>query len=249
MRIFSMPDKWEYPWFAAWDLAFHCISLVMVDVVFAKEQLWLLLFDQFLHPSGQIPAYEWEFGDVNPPIQAWAALEIFSYEAKKYKRKDFSFLEKCFHKMLLNFSWWVNKIDVKGSNIFEGGFLGLDNITVIDRSKKLENGALLDQSDGSGWMGMFCLNMMRIALILSEKNTNYESLAIKFFEHYVYIAAAMRKGYWRSYDMWDAEDGWFYSYLTYPDKDPLALKVRSIVGIIPFFSHEVIYEDSLKKNT
>jgi len=247
MRIFSMPDKWEYPWFAAWDLAFQSLAFLPLDIEFAKMQIWQLLFDQFLHPNGQVPAYEWEFGDVNPPIQAFTALKIFNYEKDKNKKADYRFLEKCFHKMLLNFSWWVNKVDVNGNNVFEGGFLGLDNITVIDRSKKLPDGALLDQTDGSGWMGMFCLNMMKIALILSDKNSIYESLATKFFEHYVYIGAAMRKGNWRNYDTWDEVDGWFYSSINYQDNKRVKLKIRSLVGIIPFFAHDFISKTDLEK--
>lgn len=247
MRIFSMPDKWEYPWFAAWDLAFQCTTLSIIDPNFAKEQLWLLLFDQFQHPNGQIPAYEWNFSDVNPPVQAWAALKIFQTEKEKYGTEDLDFLEKCFHKLLLNFAWWVNKIDSEGNNIFEGGFLGLDNIAIIDRSIKLPGVEVLDQADGSGWMAMFCLNLMRISLVLSKKDPIYESLATKFFEHYVYIAAALRKGYWRNYDMWDEEDSFFYSVLRYSDHKYTQIRLRSLVGIIPFFATEVLCDEEIKK--
>lgn len=244
-RVLSMPDKWEYPWFAAWDLAFHCVNFAIIDPYFAKEQLWFLLFDQFLHPNGQIPAYEWEFSDVNPPVQAWAALKIIEIEKKNTGKVDIIFLEKCFHKLLLNFSWWVNKVDSNGHNVFEGGFLGLDNITVLDRSAKMPGGGILDQVDGSGWMAMFCLNLMRIALILSEANNVYESLATKFFEHFIYIAAAMRKGYWRGYDLFD--DGFFYSVLHYPDNTTKQLKIRSLEGVIPLFAAEVLKDEEIKK--
>ncbi|HET6648049.1 MAG TPA: hypothetical protein VFH01_12040, partial [Pyrinomonadaceae bacterium] len=187
MRVLSMPDKWEYPWFAAWDLAFHCVPLALVDPEFAKEQLWLLLFEQFQHPNGQIPAYEWEFSDLNPPVHAWAVWRVYNMDRIRSGKADREFLEKCFHKLLINFAWWVNKVDSEGNNIFEGGFLGLDNITVIDRSHELPRGAKLEQSDATGWMGSFCLYLMRIALELAKENSVYESLATKFFQHYVYV--------------------------------------------------------------
>ncbi len=241
-RILSMPDKWEYPWFASWDLAFQAVTFALVDPDFAKKQIWLLLFDQFLHPNGQIPAYEWEFSDVNPPVQAWAALKIFHRIDGK---EDFEFLEKVFHRLLLNFSWWINVVDKEGKNVFEGGFLGLDNITIIDRSVKNEMGDL-DEADGAGWMAMFCLNLMKISLILSRKNKNYEQLATKFFEHYVYIAAALRKGYWRGYDMLDSEDTFFYSVIRKKDGSHEQLRVRSVVGIIPIFATEIIAEEEIE---
>ena len=169
MRVMSMPDKWEYPWFAAWDLAFHCVPLARIDPEFAKEQLWLLLFEQFQHPNGQIPAYEWEFSDLNPPVHAWSVWRIYNMDRIQTGKADRMFLEKCFHKLLINFAWWVNKVDSEGNNVFEGGFLGLDNITVLDRSHELPNGATLEQSDATGWMGMFCLNLMRIALELARR--------------------------------------------------------------------------------
>lgn len=244
-RILSMPDKWEYPWFAAWDLAFHCLTFSLVDISFAKEQLWFLLFDQFLHPNGQVPAYEWEFSDVNPPVQGWACLHLFEIERKRYGVEDLSYLEKCFHKLLLNFSWWINKVDPNGRNIFEGGFLGLDNITVIDRSSKLPEGALLDQVDGAGWMATFCLNLMKIALYIAKKNPVYESLATKFFEHFVYIAAAMREGYWRDYDLFDQEDGFFYSVMKTADQKSTKLKIRSLEGIVPLYAVAIIDEEEL----
>lgn len=246
MRVISMPDKWEYPWFAAWDLTFHTLVFSMVDIDFAKHQLWLLLFDQFQHPNGAIPAYEWEFSDVNPPVQAWAALKIFEYEKKKTGQGDYAFLEKCFHKLLLNFAWWINKVDSLGNNIFEGGFLGMDNVGFADRSQKLPTGYLLDQADGAGWMSLLCLNLMRISLILAKKNPNYEGLGIKFFQHFIYVTAAMRKGYWRPYDMWNHKDGFFYSYLRKPDGGFTMIPVRSLVGIIPFFACDVWDEEELK---
>ncbi len=247
MRILSMPDKWEYPWFAAWDLTFHALSFAPIDLQFAKQQLWLLLLDQFQHPNGAIPAYEWEFSDVNPPVQAWAALRLFEYEKKKDGVGDYPFLEKCFHKLLLNFAWWVNKIDSLGNNIFEGGFLGMDNIGFGDRSQKLPEGFLLDQSDGAGWISLLCLNLMRISLTLAKKNPIYESLGIKFFQHFIYVTAAMRKGYWRSYDMWNEKDGFFYSHLRHPDGQSEIIPVRSLVGIVPFFACDVWDEDELKQ--
>jgi hypothetical protein len=247
MRIFSMPDKWEYPWFAAWDLTFQSLAYLLIDIEFAKYQLWLLLFDQFQHPNGAVPAYEWEFNDVNPPVQAWAALKIFEFEKKKYNREDFDFLEKCFHKLLLNFAWWVNKVDSHGNNVFEGGFLGMDNIGFLDRSEKLPEGCCIDQADGSGWVSLLCLNLMRIALTLAKKNPIYEGLGIKFFHHFIYTTAAMRKGYWRKYDMWDKEDAFFYSFIKNPDGEVEKLRVRSSVGIIPFFACDVWDEEELKQ--
>jgi hypothetical protein len=247
MRILSMPDKWEYPWFAAWDQAFHSVSWALIDIEFAKDQLWLLLFDQFQHPNGQIPAYEWEFSDMNPPIQAWACLKIFQMEYEQFKKKDFVFLEKCLHKLLMNFSWWVNKVDSEGNNVFEGGFLGLDNITVLDRSMKLPSGIKLQQSDGTGWMAFFCLNLMRISMELSSENKVYESLATKFFEHYVYIAHAMRRRGERDYELWSEKDGFFYDVLTYPDGNFSKFRVRSLVGIIPLYAVDYISEEELKK--
>lgn len=246
-RIFSMPDKWEFPWFAAWDLTFHSLTFALIDLDFAKHQLWLLLFDQFQHPNGAIPAYEWEFSDVNPPVQAWAVLKMFELEKEKFGKEDYSFLERCFHKLLLNFSWWVNKVDSLGNNVFEGGFLGMDNIGFADRSQKLPPGYLVDQADGAGWMSILCLNLMRIALTLAKKNPIYESLAIKFFQHFIYVTAAMRKGYWRHYDMWNEQDGFFYSHLRYPDGHTDEIKIRSLVGIIPFFACDVWDENELKQ--
>jgi hypothetical protein len=238
MRILSMPDKWEYPWFAAWDLAFHCTPLALVDQAFAKEQMWLLLFEQFQHPSGQLPAYEWEFSDLNPPVHAWAVWRVYNMDRIRNGKADREFLEKCFHKLLINFAWWINKVDRSGNNVFEGGFLGLDNITVIDRSEPLPAGAVLEQSDATGWMGMFCLNLMRIALELAKENRVYEALATKFFQHYIYVGAAMKKMGGRRYALWDEEDGFFYDVLTYPDGSYEKFRVRSLVGLIPLYAIE-----------
>ncbi len=242
MRVLSMPDKWEYPWFAAWDLAFHTVPLALVDAEFAKEQLWLMLFEQFQHPNGQIPAYEWEFSDMNPPVHAWAVWRVYNMDRLRSGKADRAFLEKCFHKLLINFAWWVNKVDGEGNNVFEGGFLGLDNITVIDRSEPLPNGARLEQSDATGWMGMFCLNLMRIALELARENKVYESLATKFFQHYVYIGAAMKNMGGREYQLWDERDGFFYDVLRYADGSFHKFRVRSLVGIIPIFAVERLEE-------
>ena len=238
MRIMSMPDKWEYPWFASWDLAFHCVALALVDIDFAKEQLWLMLFEQFQHPNGQIPAYEWEFSDLNPPVQAWGAWRIYSWEKRRTGKKDRVFLEKCFHKLLLNFTWWINRVDSEGNNLFEGGFLGLDNITVLDRSTKLPNGVILEQSDATGWMGFFALTMMRMALELAHEDKVYEGLATKFFQHYVYVGAAMKHMGGREYSLWDEDDGFFYDVLRYPDGSFHKFRVRSLVGVIPIYAIE-----------
>jgi hypothetical protein len=237
MRILSMPDTWEYPWFAAWDLAFHAVTFALIDANFAKEQLWLLLFEQFQHPSGQIPAYEWEFSDLNPPVQAWAIWRVYNMDRIRSGKADIAFLEKCFHKLLLNFTWWINKVDREGNNVFEGGFLGLDNITLFDRSSRLPGDAVLEQSDATGWMGMFTLVMMRIALELSKTNSVYEGLATKFFEHYVYIGAAMKM---RRHDrtLWDDQDGFFYDLLRFPDGKAIPFRVRSLVGLIPLYAIE-----------
>ena len=246
MRILSMPDKWEYPWFAAWDLAFHTVTLALIDPEFAKEQLWLFLFEQFQHPNGQIPAYEWEFSDLNPPVHPWAVWRVYNMDRIRSGKADRPFLERCFHKLLINFAWWVNRVDSEGNNIFEGGFLGLDNITVIDRSDEMPGGAKLEQSDGTGWMGMFCLNMMRIALELAKENHVYESAATKFFQHYVYIAAAMKKMGSYNYQLWDEEDGFFYDVLRYPNGAFHKFRLRSLVGLIPLYAIERLEENWIK---
>lgn len=238
MRVLSMPDAWEYPWFAAWDLAFHTVAIALIDAEFAKDQLLVMLFEQFQHPNGQIPAYEWEFSDLNPPVHAWAVWRVYNMDRIRAGRPDHGFLERCFHKLLINFAWWINKVDSSGNNIFEGGFLGLDNITLFDRSKKLPGGAVLEQSDATGWMGFFCLNMMRIALELAKENKTYEGLATKFFQHFVYVAAAMKHMGGRDYNLWDETDGFFYDVLRYPDGHFEKLRVRSLVGLIPLFAVE-----------
>jgi hypothetical protein len=245
MRILSMPDKWEYPWFAAWDLAFHCVAIALVDPVFAKENLWVLLFEQFQHPNGQIPAYEWEFSDLNPPVHAWGCWRVYNIEKERTGKGDREFLEKCFQKLLINFAWWVNKVDSQGMNVFEGGFLGLDNITVVDRSERLPDGAILEQSDATGWMGFFCLHMMRMAIELAAENRVYEGMATKFFEHFIYIGGAMKKMGGRDYQLWDEEDGFFYDVLRYRDGTFHKFEVRSLVGLIPLFAIEVLEEDKI----
>jgi hypothetical protein len=245
MRILSMPDKWEYPWFAAWDLAFHCVAIGLVDPAFAKDNLWELLFEQFQHPNGQIPAYEWEFSDLNPPVHAWACWRVYNLEKERSGSADTAFLEKCFQKLLINFAWWVNKVDSQGLNVFEGGFLGLDNITVVDRSEKLPDGAILEQSDATGWMGFFCLHMMRIAIELARSNPVYESMATKFFEHFIYIGGAMKRMGGRGYQLWDEEDGFFYDVLRYPSGQFHKFRVRSLVGLIPLYAIDVLNEEDL----
>ncbi|HYB54248.1 MAG TPA: glucosidase, partial [Thermoanaerobaculia bacterium] len=241
--VISMPDKWEYPWFAAWDLAFHCVTLAIVDPHFAKQQLVLLLREWYMHPNGQLPAYEWAFGDVNPPVHAWAAWRVYKIERKRRGRADRNFLERVFHKLLLNFTWWVNRKDAAGNNIFQGGFLGLDNIGVFDRSAPLPTGGSIEQSDGTSWMGMFCLNMLAIALELAEKDPAYEDVASKFFEHFVYICRAMNDIGGRGIELWDSRDGFFYDVLHLPDGRQFPLKVRSMVGLIPLFAVETLESD------
>ena len=238
--VLSMPDKWEYPWYAAWDLAFHCIPLAIVDSDFAKEQLVLLLREWYMHPNGQLPAYEWAFGDVNPPVHAWAAWRIYKIERRMRGVADRSFLEKIFHKLLLNFTWWVNRKDPDGHNIFQGGFLGLDNIGVFDRSAPLPTGGHLEQSDGTSWMGMYCLNMLAIALELAKDDRAYEDVASKFFEHFVHIAHAMNDIGAEGKSLWDEEDGFYYDLLHLPNGDEHFLKIRSMVGLIPLFAVETL---------
>jgi hypothetical protein len=245
MRILSMPDKWEFPWFAAWDLAFQCITLALVDPEFAKENLWVLLFEQFQHPNGQIPAYEWEFSDLNPPVHAWACWRVYQMEKQRTGKGDTVFLEKCLHKLLMNFAWWVNRVDSEGNNVFEGGFLGLDNIAVVDRGEKFPNGAILEQSDATGWMGFFCLYLMRIALELANQNRVYEGVATKFFEHFIYIGAAMKKMGGRNYQLWDEKEGFFYDVLRYPNGEFHKFRLRSLVGLIPLYAIEVLESEEL----
>ncbi len=238
--VISMPDKWEYPWYAAWDLGFHCISLALVDPDFAKEQLILLLREWYMHPNGQLPAYEWAFGDVNPPVHAWAAWRVYKIERRVRGVADRGFLEKVFHKLLLNFTWWVNRKDPDGMNIFQGGFLGLDNIGVFDRSAPLPTGGHLEQSDGTSWMGMYCLNMLAIALELAKEDPAYEDVASKFFEHFVNIAHAMNDMGTEGISLWDNEDGFYYDVLHLPNGEDHFMKIRSMVGLIPLFAVETL---------
>lgn len=245
--IVSMPDKWEYPWYAAWDLAFHCIPLALVDADFAKRQLILLLREWYMHPNGQIPAYEWAFGDVNPPVHAWAALRVYKIEAKRKGAADRAFLEKIFHKLLLNFTWWVNRKDAEGNNVFEGGFLGLDNIGVFDRSRPLPTGGFIEQSDGTSWMAMYCLNMLAIALELAKDDRVYEDVASKFFEHFVYISDAMNNVGNENTELWNERDGFYYDVLHLPNERNIPIKLRSMVGLIPLFAVETIEKEWLDK--
>ncbi len=238
--VISMPDAWEYPWYAAWDLAFHCIPLAEIDPDFAKEQLILLLREWYMHPNGQLPAYEWAFGDVNPPVHAWAAWRVYAIDKRVTGRADRDFLERVFHKLLLNFTWWVNRKDSEGNNVFQGGFLGLDNIGVFDRSAPLPTGGHLEQSDGTAWMGMYCLNMLAIALELARENHVYEDVATKFFEHFLYIAGAMNNIGGKGISLWDDEDEFFYDVLHLDDNTDKPLRVRSLVGLIPLLAVETI---------
>src|SRR5262249_32329538 len=247
LRVMTMPDKWEYPWFAAWDLAFHCVAFALVDAQYAKDQLWNLLFEQFQHPNGQIPAYEWEFSDLNPPVHAWAVWRVYNMDRIRNGKPDPAFLDRCFPKLLINSAWWINRVDKDDNNLFEGGFLGLDNITVVDRSEPLPDGARLEQSDATGWMGMFCLNLMRIALELAGENHVYEGLATKFFQHYIYVAAAMKRMGGREYQLWDERDGFFYDVLHFPDGRFRKFRVRSLVGLIPLFAVERLEEAKVAK--
>jgi hypothetical protein len=245
--VISMPDKWEYPWYAAWDLAFHCIALALVDPDFAKEQLTLMVREWYMHPNGQLPAYEWAFGDVNPPVHAWAAWRVYKVEKKRRGQGDRKFLEGIFHKLLMNFTWWVNRKDAEGRNVFQGGFLGLDNIGVFDRSAPLPTGGFIEQSDGTSWMGMYCLNMLAIALELARDNSVYDGLASKFFEHFVYICRAMNNLGDEGIELWNAQDGFFYDVLHLPNGQHFPLKVRSMVGLIPLFASETLDSDIVDK--
>jgi glycogen debranching enzyme len=235
-----MPDKWEYPWYAAWDLAFHTIALALVDPDYAKDQLVLFLREWYMHPNGQLPAYEWALGDVNPPVHAWAAWRVYKIEKRIRGVADRRFLERVFQKLLLNFTWWVNRKDPEGKNVFQGGFLGLDNIGVFDRSAPLPLGGHLEQSDATAWVGMFCLNMLAIALELAEDNPAYEDMASKFLEHFVYIAHAMNDMGGAGIELWNEEDGFFYDVLHTPDGRVMPLRVRSLVGLVPLFAVHVL---------
>jgi hypothetical protein len=242
--VMSMPDSWEYPWFAAWDLAFHCVTFALIDPAFAKAQLVLLTQARALHPNGQMPAYEWNFGDVNPPIQAWAALQIYEIDRKGTGVGDTVFLERVFHKLMLNFTWWVNREDANGRNIFQGGFLGLDNVGLFDLRVPLPGGGTLDQSDGTAWVSAFALSMMRIALELALQNHVYEDLATKFFEHFLYIAEAVHgpSGAGRT-GLWDEQDKFYYDVLESPEHAGQILRIRSIVGLVPLLAVEVLHQD------
>ncbi len=238
--ILSMPDKWEYPWYASWDLAFHCIPLAMVDPAFAKRQLILLTREWYMHPSGQLPAYEWAFGDANPPVHAWAAWHVYQIEAATTGQADRPFLEGIYHKLLLNFTWWVNREDEDGNNVFQGGFLGLDNISLFDRGSALPMGGHIDQSDGTAWMGFYSLGMLQIALELAREEPVYQDLATKFFEHFLAIGRAMVRVEGRGHALWNEEDGFFYDELHLPDDSIVPLKVRSLVGLIPLLAVTVL---------
>jgi len=244
--VMSMPDKWEYPWFAAWDLAFHCIPLAMIDPEFAKRQLNVLTREWYMHPNGQLPAYEWAFGDVNPPVHAWATWRVFQMDRKQQRETDPShngdldFLERVFHKLLLNFTWWVNRKDAQGRNIFQGGFLGLDNIGVFDRSSPLPTGGFINQADGTSWMAMYCLNLLRISLELARHNKVYEDIATKFLEHFLDIAAAINGVEAGSLGLWDEQDEFYYDHLCLADGQNIPMKIRSMVGLIPLFAVEVL---------
>ncbi|MCX4672270.1 glucosidase [Streptomyces sp. NBC_01381] len=243
--ILSMPDKWEYPWFAAWDLAFHTVALAVVDTGFAKQQLELLLNDAYLHPNGQIPAYEWNFGDVNPPVHAWAAYFIHMIEERLTGHSDDAFLERTFQKLLTNFTWWVNRKDPDGHNVFQGGFLGLDNIGVFDRSAPLPTGGRLEQADGTAWMALYCQTMLQIAVQLAQEKPAYEELIVKFAEHFLWISASMDRIGERGDELWDEEDGFFYDVLRLPDGQATRLKVRSMVGLLPLCASTVFRPDQL----
>jgi hypothetical protein len=246
--IISMPDKWEYPWYAAWDLAFHCIPLAIVDPEFAKEQLTLMLREWYMHPNGQIPAYEWAYGDVNPPVHAWAALRVYQIDKKKNEGVgDSKFLARIFQKLMLNFTWWVNRKDAEGMNVFEGGFLGLDNIGVFDRSRPLPTGGRIAQSDGTSWMAMYCLNMLAIALELASEDDTYEDVASKFWEHFIFIANAMNNLGKDGISLWDDEDGFYYDVLHLHGHGSEPMRVRSMVGLIPLFAVGSIEPDVLDR--
>ncbi len=246
-EVLSMPDKWEYPWYAAWDLAFHCVPLALVDPDFAKQQLVLLTREWYMHPNGQLPAYEWAFGDVNPPVHAWAALRVYQIDRRKNGKADASFLETVFHKLMLNFTWWVNQKDASGNNVFNGGFLGLDNIGVFDRSNALPRGGNLEQADATSWMGMYCLNLLAIALELAVVSPSYQDVANKFFEHFLLISKAMSEPTDDGIRMWDEQDGFFYDVLHLPSSGHVPMRVRSMVGLIPIFAVETIEESVLDR--
>lgn len=244
--VVSMPDAWEYPWYAAWDLAFHMIPVALIDAEWAKRQMVLLTREWYMHPNGQLPAYEWAFGDVNPPVHAWAAWRVYQIDRKQSGEGDTEFLEKVFHKMLLNFTWWVNQKDRDGDNVFQGGFLGLDNIGVFDRSQKLPTGGHLEQADGTAWMGMFCLNMLAMSLELAKSRPAYEDVATKFFEHFVHIADSINSRCGRN-GLWNEDDGFYYDTIRCASGDMIPLKIRSFVGLIPLFAVETLDKEQLEE--
>jgi hypothetical protein len=246
-EVLSMPDKWEYPWYAAWDLAFHCIPLALVDPEFAKQQLTLLVREWYMHPNGQIPAYEWQLGDVNPPVHAYAALRVYQIERRVTGRADRTFLESTFLKLMLNFTWWVNRKDTAGRNVFEGGFLGLDNIGLFDRSKPLPGGGVLEQADATSWMGIYCLNMLDIALELARENASYQDVANKFFEHFLLIAHAMNHIAGQNVSLWDEQDGFYYDVMRRPTGESFPVRVRSMVGLTPLFGVTTLEPDTVER--
>ena len=246
--IISMPDKWEYPWYAVWDLAFHCVPLAQLDVEFAKNQILLFLWEWYMKPNGQIPAYEWNFGDVNPPVHAWAAKKVYDMEKEKKDGKgDITFLKRVFQKLLLNFTWWVNKKDANGNNIFEGGFLGLDNIGLFDRSQPIPGGGILEQADGTSWMAMYSLNMLEIALEIALVDPAYEDMATKFLEHFIYITESLNTIDRNSPSAWDDGSDFFYDLMLFPDGRSEPIKVRSLVGLTTLFGVAIIKKETLKK--
>jgi Glycosyl hydrolase family 63 C-terminal domain len=245
--IISMPDKWEYPWYAAWDLAFHCVPISMIDARFAKDQLILFLREWYMHPNGQLPAYEWAFGDVNPPVHAWSCLQVYKIDKQNTGSGDIDFLKRVFQKLLINFTWWVNRKDHKGKNVFEGGFLGLDNIGVFDRSSAIPGGGMLEQADGTSWMAMYCLNMLEMALEIAQTDPSYEDVTTKFFEHFIYIAESLNRIGEDWTGSWDDEEGFFYDVLSMPDGRYIPLKVRSLVGLSTLFATLVLKKSMLEK--
>jgi hypothetical protein len=244
--VLSMPDKWEYPWFAAWDTAFHTVAFALIDPDYAKEQLLLLLREWYMHPNGQIPAYEWAFSDVNPPVHAWAAIRVYQIEGKMYGRHDRAFLERVFQKLLLNFTWWVNRKDASGNNIFEGGFLGLDNIGPFDRTTGFPGGGELEQADGTSWMAMYCLNLLGISLELAREDPVYEDIATKFFEHFVYIGAALNRMGGAEDGLWSEADGYYFDRLMLPDGRCFPIAAYTVAGLVPVFAVAVADQDTMR---
>ena len=245
-EVISMPDAWEYPWYASWDLAFHAVALAHLDPSYAKSQLLLLCREWYMHPDGQLPAYEWDFSDVNPPVQGWAAVAVWQIDLHRRALHglppDNDFLERVFHKLLINFTWWVNRKDAEGNNLFEGGFLGLDNIGLFDRSRPLPVPGLLEQSDATAWMAMYCISLLEIALRLADTDPTYEDIAIKFYEHFAYIASAMQ-----TQGLWDVDDGFFYDVIKFPDGHSVPVKARSLVGVVPLLAVTTLHPELAAK--